>query len=286
MKTIHTLVQDIEDVVSGKGGWDATISAFFANRVMDTVNRRYVEEKSSKSGGLRMSSLGTPCSRKLWYNATGKGEVLPLPASSMLKFLYGDLLEDLLISLALAAGHNVEGCQDVMYIDGIKGHRDCVIDGVTVDVKSASTYSFRKFKENGLREEDPFGYLEQLSSYVYAAKDDPLVKDKKHGAFLVIDKQHGHLCLDMYDLSSLIDNKKEKVASLKEMVASSTPPARAYSDEPEGKSGNRKLGVACSYCDYKVECWPGVRTFMYSGPTGPKPVFLTKVNKEPRVLEV
>jgi hypothetical protein len=43
-----------------------------------------------------------------------------------------------------------------------------VIDGVTVDVKSASKYGFEKFLKHNLREDDPFGYISQLSSYVYA----------------------------------------------------------------------------------------------------------------------
>ena len=97
------------------------------------------------------------------------------------------------MSLCVAAGHKVEGAQDALTIDGLKGHRDCVIDGVTVDIKSASAYNFDKFKFSTLRTDDTYGYISQLSSYVYAAKDDPLVTDKVNGAFLVINKSTGEL---------------------------------------------------------------------------------------------
>jgi hypothetical protein len=40
---------------------------------------------------------------------------------------------------------------------------DCIIDGEVVDVKTASGYGFRKFKDGTLPEEDTFGYMAQLT---------------------------------------------------------------------------------------------------------------------------
>jgi hypothetical protein len=51
---------------------------------------------------------------------------------------------------------------------------------------------------------------------------------------------------------------------------------------PDGKSGNIKLGIKCSYCQYKKHCYPEVRKFAYS--YGPK--FLINVEYEPNVQEV
>jgi len=57
---------------------------------------------------------------------------------------------------------------------------------------------------------------------------------------------------------------------------------------PEGKSGNMKLGVNCSYCPHKVTCWDdanngdGLRLFLYSN----GPMWLTEVQKEPKVQEI
>lgn len=192
----------------------------------------------------------------------------------------GDLLEELLLFLAAEAGHDVQGQQDEVEINGVKGHRDAVIDGRIVDCKSASTYSFKKFASNGLRGDDPFGYLDQLGGYLFAAKDDPLVKEHDVASFLVVDKTLGNIVLDTYPSNGV--DYSSKVEDLKVMVDQSEPPPRHYEDVPEGKSGNRKLCTACSYCSYKRECWPDLRAFAYS--TGP--VFLTQVEKEPKVFEL
>ena len=48
------------------------------------------------------------------------------------------------------------------------GHQECRIDGVLVDVKRASASYFKKFSHGTLREEDPFGYIAQISAYADA----------------------------------------------------------------------------------------------------------------------
>src|SRR5690606_2827659 len=157
---------------------------------------------------------------------------------------------------------------------------DAVIDGMLVDVKSASTYSFNKFKNHELEENDPFGYIDQLQSYLHTAQDDPIVTIKDRAGFLVIDKTLGHICLDIhkkkdFPIEKLYEYKKE-------MVSREEPPARRYDPEPEGKSGNLKLGLQCSYCDFKRTCFPTLRTFLYSN----KPVHLVHVEREPKVPEL
>src|SRR6266849_6159935 len=42
--------------------------------------------------------------------------------------------------MAKAAGHEVLGEQDELTLDGVVGHRDCVIDGCIVDVKTTSRF--------------------------------------------------------------------------------------------------------------------------------------------------
>jgi len=155
-----------------------------------------------------------------------------------------------------------------------------VVDGVLVDVKSASTYSFGKFKDHLTKDKDSFGYLDQLGAYLYASKEDPKVEVKNIAAFIAVDKTLGHIAVDLQpdtgkDYSKIVDNKRE-------MLAQDTPPERAFADEEDGKSGNRKLCVECSYCPFKNKCWPDLRTFSYS--TGPR--FLTVVKNEPKVMEL
>lgn len=280
-KSIHTLVKDIYEVIDTGGGWDATLSKWLAGELQGVFDRRLSEAREQHSPSLRMSQLGTPCQRKLWYSINEPSEGGALAPSTKLKFMYGDILEQLLIALAIAAGHKVEGVQDRLEIAGVVGHRDCVIDGITVDVKSASSYAFKKFASGGLRDDDPFGYISQLSSYVYAGRDSDVESHPSLGAFLVVDKQNGTLCLDMYDFGPEINTKLSDVENIKAIVNSPDLPPRGFTDEPEGKSGNMKLCVQCSYCDMKEKCWPGLRTFLSSK----GPVFLTKVKREPKMRE-
>jgi hypothetical protein len=280
MASIDTLIKDIYDVVDGKGGWDEAVSEFYKNDAAAILDRRLRPDDKEYSG-LRMSSLGQPCRRKLWYqvNEPDKGE--PLDARTKLKFLYGDMLEHLLISLAMAAGHRVEGQQTRLDIAGVKGHRDCVIDGITVDVKSASGYGFRKFKAGLRKEDDAFGYLFQLSSYVYAGRSDYTESHPTKGAFLVINKETGEICLDEHDFD--LKGREDEVLQI---IKSTTGPAPGrLSDAPDGTSGNRVLGTNCSYCQFKLDCWPNLRTFLYKQGDRFKPVFFTKVVKEPKVME-
>lgn len=281
MKTIDTLVQDIENVIKGKGGWTKAVNEYFKETIGEAAERRLTPSTEKRVKTLRMSNIGTPCKRKLWYYLNLPEHEQDLPANAHLKFFYGDIIEGLLLSLAKAAGHDVQGEQDEIVVDGIVGHRDAVIDGVTVDVKSVSSMGFGKFKRNELRIDDPFGYVKQLTGYVYGAKDDPLVTDKKGGAFLVMDKQFGHLHLDYYDLEHELTLFPSVVVSTKVMATMSIEPHREFDPVPDGKSGNMKLQAACSYCDYKWKCWPGLRGFAYSnGPT-----YLTKVVNTPKVPE-
>lgn len=277
MKNINTLVDDINDVIKGKGGWTNTINEYFMEAIGEAAVKRLQPSKTPRKKTLRMSNIGTPCKRKLWYYLNLPDHETDLPAHTHLKFMYGDFLEALLLALAKAAGHSVTGEQDEVELSGIVGHRDAVIDGVTVDVKSASTMSFKKFERNELRIDDPFGYIQQLTGYVKAAQKDPLVTDKKGGAFLVVDKQHGHLCLDYYDLEPELAMFERSLEETKSLAAGSVEPDRFFEPVPEGKSGNMKLPSGCSYCDYKWSCWSGLRGFAYSN----GPVYLTKVVKLP-----
>ena len=282
MKDITTLVGDIESVILGLNGWDDTLGQQMGSDIASIYKSRFGKPQEPR-GYLSMSSLGTPCDRKLWYKINKTDSAAPLLPNALLKFSYGDMIEELVLCLAKQAGHTVTGQQDRMDAHGIKGSRDAVIDGMTVDVKSASPYSFKKFKEGDLRNQDPFGYISQLSSYVYAAKDDPLVTNKNYGAFLVVDKTNGHICLDMYDFTDEMKNKEAEIGHIKTMVAEPAPPPRGFEDEPQSKTSlNRKLKMECSYCEFKKVCYPELRMFAYSH----GPVYLTKVSTEPKAEEV
>jgi CRISPR/Cas system-associated exonuclease Cas4 (RecB family) len=281
MKQISTLVTDMEDVIRGYGGWSETIAKSLGDNIATTANMRFSKPQEPR-GYLSLSSIGTPCKRKLWYRINKPTFAEPLGAHMLLKFFFGDMIEELVLAIVKASGHSVAGEQTRMNVHGIRGHRDCVIDGMTVDVKSASPYSFKKFAEGNLREDDPFGYISQLSSYVYAGKDDPLVTDKNRGAFLVIDKVNGYICLDMYDFTEELKTKEEEMLAAKELVAGEIPADRIPPVPQSKTSPNTKLAMSCGFCEFRKVCWPEARTFQYS--TGE--VHLVDVVNPPNVKEI
>lgn len=278
-KDIETLVDDIYGLfLNGPHKAKEENLEALANGIAQVVKDRL--SAPPRAPTLRLSNLGTPCERKLWYGINTPELAEPLSAPAKIKFLFGDILEHLLIFFVKEAGHKIEGTQDELVVNGVVGHRDGIVDGRVVDFKSASTYSYKKFNEgNGLRRDDPFGYLTQINSYHAASKEDDRVTDKEKASFIVIDKTLGNICIDTYKMTENVEKLAEQK---KQVVAQNKPPERGFSDEPEGKSGNRKLCMNCSYCEFKSACWPGLRTYAYSY----GPVHLTEVAREPKVPQV
>jgi len=251
----------------------------FSDSLAKLVSDRLTKGEPRK-GYLRFSNMGTPCERKLWYEVNATEDKEEFSADTILKFLYGDIIEAFMLFLAEVSGHSVQGTQDRVELCGITGSRDAIVDGVTIDVKSASSFSYRKFADGKLHEDDPFGYIPQLQGYLKTGENDPIVLDKNRAAFLVVDKTLGHFCLDFHekknwDWNAVLGHKKD-------LIASEKVPDRAFEPIPMGKSGNMKLDTFCSYCPFKQKCYPELRTFLYSS----GPVFLTKVEKTPDVYEV
>lgn len=278
MKSIFTLVEDIQGVLLRPTILHDLTVEKFGEDVGKVLRRQLLREDQQPH--LRMSLLGTRCDRQLQFrlNPEIKGE--ELPANARLKFMYGDLIEALILLLAREAGHTVEGEQDDLNLYGVPGHRDAVIDGMLVDVKSANTFAFIDFRHHLKPEKDKFGYLVQLGGYLAASRDDLLVTDKHRAAFLVVDKQLGNLCLDVHDFDINTDYRG-LVEQKKGIIANPNRAPRGFFPEPDGKAGNEKLGTECGYCAFKKECYPNLRTFIYSN--GPR--FLTKVIRQPDVPE-
>ena len=228
---------------------------------------------------VRMSNVGKP-SRQMWFekrDPNGRGDV---DGATQIKFLYGHVLEEIVLMLVRMAGHSVTDEQKEVTVNGIVGHMDCKINGQVVDVKSASKFAFNKFMKGTLADDDPFGYLGQLAGYEKAEGTD-------EGGFLVINKESGELC--MYCPDDLDKpNIDTKINSLLDELKLDTPPEMCYNPTPDGKKGNMQLPKGCTWCKYKHECHKdandgeGLRTFKYS--TGYK--YLTHVEAEPKVDEI
>jgi len=246
-KTIDTLVDDIYDLLDkGKSRPNQEFLFGMAAAIMDSVRKQlWFSSQEDKRPALRMSNIGKPCSRALWYEITAKVEGETYSPQTRLKFMFGDIAEALILYLAKEAGHTVEDQQKEIEIDGIKGHLDAVIDGELVDVKSASAYGMRKFKEATLPTDDPFGYISQISGYANAL-------GKTSGTFLAFDKSSGELAT--YTHNDL-ENTSERIASVSADMARTEPPDRAFETVLDRKDKRQKLGINCSYCSYKETCW-------------------------------
>ena len=285
MKNTYNLVSDIYQLMETKEvaegvDFDACVEKFGEN--VKELMRNEFGGKKRDGRKLRMSNIGRD-DRYLWnvYNDVDKSD--DIQGHTYVKFLYGHLIEEMLLFLTKAAGHEVTDEQKKCEVNGITGSMDCKIDGIVTDVKSVSTYGFRKFKDGSLAYDDPFGYIGQIKGYAYA-------EGATKFGWLAMDKQNGHLTYLMYDsedtqapVYDLISyDIKERIDHVKKLVEQPTPPDVCYEPIDDGKSGNRKLAVGCSYCAYKKECWPSVRAFAYS--SGPR--YLIEVHNEPKVQEI
>lgn len=279
MKTIETLIKDIQDFVGqsrdGTGWFTGEVAETYSSEVTKRLEHAFGPRQGVPR--LRLSQMGPRCPCALWHSIHRPHLAEPLPASAVVKFTYGHLLEALVISWAKAAGHEVTGEQDELTLDGIVGHRDCIIDGCLVDVKSSSTPSYSKFKEGTIATSDDFGYLDQLDGYLGASLDDPLLKVKDRGYLLAVDKQLGHMCL--YEHRFREASIRNRIREYKSIVERDESPACTCGTVPDGESGNIKLDVPASYNAFKFVCFPNnLRTFLYAN--GPR--YLTKVVRRPR----
>ena len=285
-KNLDTLVSDIYKVITpltkGKPIKMANKDVVKFGEEMASTLKEWATPKSFNKATvntLRMSNIGRK-DRQLWYDINLPKKSQEMPPHRMIKFLYGHLLEVLLLFFVRLSGHAVTDEQKEVSVSGVKGHMDCKIDNEVVDVKTTSGYAFKKFKEGTLAEEDTFGYLAQLSGYEEAEKTSK-------GGFLVMNKETGELVLFRpEDLDK--PNIKDRIKTIKRIVKNKKPPSFCYESVPEGKAGNLKLARECTYCPYKFECHKdandgkGIRTFKYAK----GPIYFTKIVKEPNVEEV
>jgi len=277
MSKINTVVKDVNKIFSQIG---AGKPVELPEKKVDILLSNLKEALSQwstpreKSVGLRMSNVGRP-NRQLWYDIKSNKNQEDFSPAVIFRFLYGHVVEELLLFFVDLAGHKVEHQQAEVNVLGLKGHVDCLIDDVVIDVKSASDFSFRKFKDGKLSQDDPFGYLAQLAAYEHGF-------GKSGGGFLVANKSSGEICLYRPDELEVpnIESRLETVrAELKEDVP---PRERCYPIIAKGKSGNMGLHNSCKWCRHKFQCNPDLRVFKYSNTLE----YLTEVEVLPGVEEI
>lgn len=281
-KTTDNVVQDIYALMESKDA-DPSVDVEaeiekFGEGIKELMRTEFGREKREDNRKLRLSNIGRT-DRYLWnhFNGTDGEKLLP---HTYIKFMYGHLIEEMLLFLTRMAGHTVTDEQKVCKVEGVVGHMDCKIDGVVTDVKSASSFGFKKFKDGSLVDDDSFGYIDQIKAYAHDCGETQV-------GWLTMDKANGHLTYLKYDLENTDSEKLkepivDRVKHIKQLVEGDEPTEYCYDPVPDGKSGNMKLAIGCSYCQFKEHCYPNMRVFKYS--FGPK--FLVDVVNEPRVEEI
>jgi hypothetical protein len=292
-KTIDTLVPDIYELFTGSHEASDELLDEFCENLKGLIKDKLKQACHDSEPMLRMSVIGQP-DRKLYFDLheekTTENFAEVKNPEKFLKFLFGDMVEQLLIFLIKQSGHTVTHAQEELEHEGVIGHTDGAIDGVPSDIKTASGWAFRnKFATgkiiHGSKEDDSFGYKEQLAIY----RDKLLEKypdeiDPDKAGWLVFNKETGEiLWLDIDPL--MLPDAESRIKHLKNVVTKDKPPEeKCYYPVPDGKSGNMKLHNICAkFCKHKHKCWEGkLRAFKYSDGVR----YLTKVEKCPTVEEL
>ena len=104
-KHISTVADDIKKLIADiSNGKPAPITEENMNDFLNNVKEAMIAwntppKKEKYDGSLRMSILGKPA-RQLWYDKNSPKETKEYDASNNLKFLYGHIIEHLILYLA------------------------------------------------------------------------------------------------------------------------------------------------------------------------------------------
>ena len=110
MKKLNTLVDDIYKKLSGLGEGkslnlsDEVIDQFGED--MKEVLRHWSNPRPRDKETLRMSNIGRT-NRQLWFDMKTEAQAQPMPPATFIKFLYGHMLEEVILLLVKLAGHKV-----------------------------------------------------------------------------------------------------------------------------------------------------------------------------------
>jgi len=240
---------------------------------------------------LRMSNLGRPFCQ-LWREKNGGVKVPKREKQQPSIFAAGHMAEAWLMMVMKAAGVPISDSQTNTKLtiagDVINGTSDVSIkydEEVLWDIKSASDFSFSKFKKGyaAIADNDAFGYVDQGFLYSRA-------QGLHFGGWIVINKNNGEVCVCeapiMQDI--LMIETLERVTAKKIKIDTDAPFERGFEDEAETfnrkVTGNRKLCFNCSWCDYKWDCWPDIdhRAAVFSKAQNPPWVDYTQINNVPQ----
>ena len=241
-------------------------------RASQMFNNKLGKFNFKRKGGARLPSMSQVGKPFCQLHAEKLGwEKLPEVNSFKIKMLYGDMTEVIAVALLLAAGIEIVDLNKRVLLNteagDISGELDLIIRDVNSyslwDIKSASKFAFEKKFESyqALKDNDDFGYLEQLYGYTKAERTE--TPDIKAGGWIAINKESGEMKVvpadpdDEDQYTTKINNTITKY-----LEADETNFERCFEDEPETfyrkLTGNRKLHKTCTYCSFRYTCWPNL----------------------------
>jgi hypothetical protein len=290
-KKIETLAQDIYHVLDPTQDHEADplLSEGAAGRIADELQKATQKRDAPREvGKLWASDLGKPCMRQHWYNFNQPELGEQISGHTKFKFLYGNLLEEAVLHYAAEADHDVRYTQERVEHSPcddwtISGRIDAVIDNTLIDVKTTSSYGYKKYTTEGLNAaNDTFGYLYQLGFYRHFGDFTDELEDVS--GFVWIDKQNGHIAYTPVELPTAEDIRDRAECIISAVEGGELDADRAFLPKPYGKSGNMCLDTGCSYCPFKQQCWrdanhgQGLQGYLYSH----GPVWFTDVARLPK----
>lgn len=277
---IDRLVYDIQEFLKGnhghphfeeEGGVNGpaaqgiiTLSKNVAQHTIDLLDNKPRTAYSVADTSIRMSALGEPCLRKMFYSRYYPQSGLPPyaeepQATLPVKFLLGDYVEEIALFLCEQSGHKVTDRQKEVEIKPTKsnwyaiGHLDAIIDNHVIDVKSAADFAFQKYKREGMvATNDSFGYRYQIDAYATAL-------NTTQRGFLFVNKHDGEMLLLNRTLEPRIDINTRIFTigrAMEEGLEGKLPERIPAVPDPK-LGGALKLTTVCSYCPFKHTCYQG-----------------------------
>ena len=278
-----SLISYLLSVLDGKAEMPSYLLSEFAELSKKALEKHFTRKEEDFR--LRMSNVGKPLCQ---LQMQAKGVEPEKPSHDFIvRMIIGDMLEALVIVLLKAAKIEVKSQHQKVSLGvgdrQIEGEYDIELDDGIYDIKSVSPFSFTtKFNaDNGydkIKQSDSFGYISQGHGYGMAA-------NKPFKGWIAINKTTGEIVFT--DSKHTDEEKKEvysKIYNTSVALLDEKPFERCFTDVEEiyysKPTGNRTLGIECSYCPYKHDCWDNLefRRQLPSKGKNPKWTWYTKID--------
>ena len=278
-----SLISYLVNVLDGKAEMPSYLFDEFAELSRKALEKHFTRKEEDFR--LRMSNVGKPLCQ---LQMQAKGVEPEKPSHDFIvRMIIGDMLEALVIVLLKASKIEVKSQHQKVSLGvgdtQIEGEYDIELDDGIYDIKSVSPFSFTtKFNaDNGydkIKQSDSFGYISQGHGYGMAA-------NKPFKGWIAINKTTGEIVFT--DSKHTDEEKKEvysKIYNTSVALLDEKPFERCFTDVEEvyysKPTGNRTLGIECSYCPYKHDCWDNLefRRQLPSKGKNPKWTWYTKID--------